>query len=91
MGERAYIPVYRRGLASRLLDQLASHPGDFDSLQELMDITLKLDTGYHERQKEKGSHQQKKPPISGSNSSKPPQSSSSKKPYHRKNKKAKNF
>ncbi|MBW0554617.1 hypothetical protein O181_094332 [Austropuccinia psidii MF-1] len=56
-----------------------------------MDITLELDTRYHERQKEKGSHKQKKPPISGSNSSKPPQSSSSKKPYHRKNKKGNNF
>ncbi|MBW0574171.1 hypothetical protein O181_113886 [Austropuccinia psidii MF-1] len=56
-----------------------------------MDITLELDTRYHERQKEKGSHQEKKPPISGSNSSKPPQSSSSKKPYHKKNKKGKNF
>ncbi|MBW0511270.1 hypothetical protein O181_050985 [Austropuccinia psidii MF-1] len=90
-GERAYIHVYRRGLASRLLDQLASHPGTFDSLQELMDITLELDTRYHERQKEKGSHQEKKPPISESNSSKPPQSSSSQKPYHKKNKKGKNF
>ncbi|MBW0568097.1 hypothetical protein O181_107812 [Austropuccinia psidii MF-1] len=91
LGERAYIHVYRRGLASRLLDQFASHPGKFDSLQELMDITLELDTRYHERQKEKGSHQEKKPPISGANSSKPPQSSSSKKPYHRNNKKGKNF
>ncbi|MBW0468139.1 hypothetical protein O181_007854 [Austropuccinia psidii MF-1] len=50
-----------------------------------------LDTRYHGRQKEKGSHEEKKPPISGSNSSKPPQSSLSKKPYHRKNKKGKNF
>ncbi|MBW0477093.1 hypothetical protein O181_016808 [Austropuccinia psidii MF-1] len=50
-GERTYIHVYRRGLASRLLDKLASHPGNFDSLQELMDITLELDTRYHERQK----------------------------------------
>ncbi|MBW0523398.1 hypothetical protein O181_063113 [Austropuccinia psidii MF-1] len=74
-GERAYINVYRRGLASRLLDQLPSHPGNFDSLQKLMDITLELDTRYHERQKKKGNHQEKKPPISGSNSSKPPQSS----------------
>ncbi|MBW0466016.1 hypothetical protein O181_005731 [Austropuccinia psidii MF-1] len=90
-GERAYIHVYRRGLASRLLDQLASQPGNFDNLQELMYITLELDTRYHERQKVKGSHQEKKPPISGANSSKPPQSSSSKKPYHRKNKKGKNF
>ncbi|MBW0591006.1 hypothetical protein O181_130721 [Austropuccinia psidii MF-1] len=90
-GERVYIHVFRRGLASRLLVQLASHPGNFDRLQELMEITLELDTRYHERQKEKGSHQEKKPPISGSNSSKPPQSSSSKKPYHRKNKKGKDF
>ncbi|MBW0516869.1 hypothetical protein O181_056584 [Austropuccinia psidii MF-1] len=90
-GERAYTHVYRRGLASRLLDQLASHPGNFDSLQELMDITLEVDTRYHERQKEKGSHQEKKPPISGYNSSKPPQSASSKKPYPRKNKQGKNF
>ncbi|MBW0591360.1 hypothetical protein O181_131075 [Austropuccinia psidii MF-1] len=57
LGERAYIHVYRRGLASRPLDQLASYPSNFDTLQELMDITLELDTGYHERQKEKGSHQ----------------------------------
>ncbi|MBW0557632.1 hypothetical protein O181_097347 [Austropuccinia psidii MF-1] len=90
-GESAYIHVYRRGLASGLLNQLASHPGNFDSLQELMDINLELDTRYHERQKEKGSHQEKKPPISGSNPSKPPQISSSKKPYHRKNKKGKNY
>ncbi|MBW0470521.1 hypothetical protein O181_010236 [Austropuccinia psidii MF-1] len=83
-GERAYIHVYRRGLASRLLDELASHPGNFDSLQKLMDITLELDTRYHDRQNEKGSHQEKKPPISGSNLSKHPQSSSSKKPYYRK-------
>ncbi|MBW0523418.1 hypothetical protein O181_063133 [Austropuccinia psidii MF-1] len=56
-GERAYIHVYRRGFASRLFNQLASHPGVFDSLQELMGITLELDTRYHERQKEEGSHQ----------------------------------
>ncbi|MBW0566673.1 hypothetical protein O181_106388, partial [Austropuccinia psidii MF-1] len=72
-GQRAYIHVYRRGLAPRLLDQLASHPGNFDILQELRDITLELDTRYHERQKEKGSHQEKKPQILGSNPSKPPQ------------------
>ncbi|MBW0571937.1 hypothetical protein O181_111652 [Austropuccinia psidii MF-1] len=90
-GERAYIHVYRRGLESRLLDQLALHFGKFDSLQELMDITLELDTRYPERQEEKGSHQEKKPPISESNSSKPPQSSSSEKPYHKKKKKGKNF
>ncbi|MBW0552266.1 hypothetical protein O181_091981 [Austropuccinia psidii MF-1] len=90
-GERAYIHVYKRGLEERLFNQLASHPGNFDSLQEIMEITLKLDTRYCERQKEKGSHQEKKRPISGSNSSKPPQSSSSKRPYHRKNKKGKNY
>ncbi|MBW0505129.1 hypothetical protein O181_044844 [Austropuccinia psidii MF-1] len=62
-GERAYIHVYRRGLESRLLDKLASYPGNLDNLQELMDITLELDTRYHERQKEKGSNQEKKPPV----------------------------
>ncbi|MBW0587323.1 hypothetical protein O181_127038 [Austropuccinia psidii MF-1] len=90
-GERAYIHVYRRGLASRLLDHLASYPGSFDTLQELMDITLELDTRYHERQNEKGTHQENKPPTTGSNSSRPPQDSSSKRPHHKKNKKGKQF
>ncbi|MBW0584290.1 hypothetical protein O181_124005 [Austropuccinia psidii MF-1] len=90
-GERAYIHAYRRGLASRLLDQLASHPGTFDTLQELMDVTLELDTRYHERQKEKGGNQEKKPPATGSNQSRPPQNSSSKRPHQKKNKKGKQF
>ncbi|MBW0540096.1 hypothetical protein O181_079811 [Austropuccinia psidii MF-1] len=88
-GERAYIHVYRRGLASRLLDQLASHPGTFDTLQELMDVTLELDTRYHERQKEKGGNQERRPPVTGSNSSRPPQNSYSRRPHHRKKKKGK--
>ncbi|MBW0543010.1 hypothetical protein O181_082725 [Austropuccinia psidii MF-1] len=90
-GERAYINVYRRGLASRLLDQLALHPGTFDTLQELMDVTLELDTRYHERQKENGGNQEKKPPSTGSNQSRPPQSSSSKRTHQKKNKKGKKF
>ncbi|MBW0501510.1 hypothetical protein O181_041225 [Austropuccinia psidii MF-1] len=48
-GERALIYHFRRGLACRILDQLASHPSSIDSLQDLMDITLELDTRYHER------------------------------------------
>ncbi|MBW0508718.1 hypothetical protein O181_048433 [Austropuccinia psidii MF-1] len=65
-----------------------------------MDITLELDTRYHERQKEKGSNQEKKPPVTGSNSSRspqdpsskrPPQDPSSKRPHHKKNKKGKKF
>ncbi|MBW0511906.1 hypothetical protein O181_051621 [Austropuccinia psidii MF-1] len=88
-GERAYIHVYRRGLASRLLDQLASYPGNLDTLQKLMDITLELDTRYHERQEEKGIHQEKKHPVSGSNSTRTSQESSSKRPHHKKNKKGK--
>ncbi|MBW0568988.1 hypothetical protein O181_108703 [Austropuccinia psidii MF-1] len=82
---RKYNNVYRKVLESRLLDQLDSHPGNVDSLQELMDITLKLDTRYHERQKEKGIHQDNNPPVTGSNSFRPPQASSSKKPPHKKN------
>ncbi|MBW0579481.1 hypothetical protein O181_119196 [Austropuccinia psidii MF-1] len=90
-GERAYINVYRRGLASRLLGQLASHPVAFDTLQELMDVTLELDTRYHERQKEKGGKQEKKPLVPGSNPSRPPHGSSLKRPHHKKNKKGKKF
>ncbi|MBW0466487.1 hypothetical protein O181_006202 [Austropuccinia psidii MF-1] len=78
--------VSLRGLASRLLDELSSHPGSYDTLQELIKITLELDTRYHERKKGKGSHQEKKPCVTGSNSSMPPQDSSSKK-----SKKGKNF
>ncbi|MBW0474549.1 hypothetical protein O181_014264 [Austropuccinia psidii MF-1] len=51
-----------------------------------MEITLELDTRYHDRQKEKGSHRAKKPPVTGSNSSRLPQDSSSKIPHHKKNK-----
>ncbi|MBW0479257.1 hypothetical protein O181_018972 [Austropuccinia psidii MF-1] len=56
-----------------------------------MDITLELDTRYHERQNEKGLNQEKKPPVIGSNPSRPPQGSSSKRPHHKKNKKGKQF
>ncbi|MBW0539663.1 hypothetical protein O181_079378 [Austropuccinia psidii MF-1] len=89
--ERAYLHVYRRRFESRLLDQLASYPGNFGTLQELMDITLELDNRYHERQKEKGSHQEKNPPVTGSNSSRTPQDSYSKMPHRNKNKKGKQF
>ncbi|MBW0522655.1 hypothetical protein O181_062370 [Austropuccinia psidii MF-1] len=56
-----------------------------------MDITLELDTRYHERQKQKGSNHEKKPPVTGSNPSRNPQESSSKRPHHKKNKKGKQF
>ncbi|MBW0548239.1 hypothetical protein O181_087954 [Austropuccinia psidii MF-1] len=83
--ERDLIYHFRRGLASRILDQLASHPSSIYSLQYLMDITLELDTRYHERQKEKNHHQENKPESSKSNSSHPQNSSSSS------HKKKKNF
>ncbi|MBW0556427.1 hypothetical protein O181_096142 [Austropuccinia psidii MF-1] len=67
--ERAYINVYRRGLA-----------------QEFW-----TNTRYHEREKEKGSHQEKKPPVTGSDSSRLSENSSSKRPHHKKNKKDKQF
>ncbi|MBW0515084.1 hypothetical protein O181_054799 [Austropuccinia psidii MF-1] len=70
-GERALIHHFWKGLQSRILDQLSSHPSRIDSLQDLMDITLELDTGYHERQKEKN------PEASKSNSSYPQSSTSS--------------
>ncbi|MBW0551983.1 hypothetical protein O181_091698 [Austropuccinia psidii MF-1] len=76
-GERALIHHFRIGLPSRILDQLASHPSIIDSPQDLMDVTLELDTRYHQRQKEKSHHQEKKPEASKSNSSQPQNSSSS--------------
>ncbi|MBW0470096.1 hypothetical protein O181_009811 [Austropuccinia psidii MF-1] len=76
-GERALIHHFRKGLPSRILDQLASHPSKIDSLQDLMDVTLEIDTRYHERQKDKSHHQEKKPEASQSNSSHPQNSSSS--------------
>ncbi|MBW0554348.1 hypothetical protein O181_094063 [Austropuccinia psidii MF-1] len=48
-----------------------------------MDITLKLDTRYNERQREKGGNKEKKPPVTGSNSSSPHQRSSSRMPQHK--------
>ncbi|MBW0545494.1 hypothetical protein O181_085209 [Austropuccinia psidii MF-1] len=78
-GEKALIHNFRKGLASRILDQLASHPSNIDSLQDLMEISLELDTRYHERKKET------KPEASKSNSSNNQNSSSSshkKKNFH---------
>ncbi|MBW0594198.1 hypothetical protein O181_133913, partial [Austropuccinia psidii MF-1] len=43
-GEWALIHHFRKGLPSRILDQLASHHSRIDSLQDLMDVTLELDT-----------------------------------------------
>ncbi|MBW0481512.1 hypothetical protein O181_021227 [Austropuccinia psidii MF-1] len=84
-GERALIHHFRKGLASWILDQLDSHPSNIDSLQNLMDISLELDTAYHERQKEKNHHQEKKREASNSNSYHHQNSSSSshkKKNFH---------
>ncbi|MBW0497680.1 hypothetical protein O181_037395 [Austropuccinia psidii MF-1] len=70
-GERALIHHFIKGLPSKILDQLDSHPSRIDSMQDLMDITLKLDTRHPERQNEKSHHQEKKPEASKSNSSHP--------------------
>ncbi|MBW0491601.1 hypothetical protein O181_031316 [Austropuccinia psidii MF-1] len=76
-GKRALIHHFRKGFPSRILDQLASQHSRIDSLQDLMDITLELDTRYHKRQKEKSHHQEKKPETAKSNYSQPQNSSSS--------------
>ncbi|MBW0489659.1 hypothetical protein O181_029374 [Austropuccinia psidii MF-1] len=61
-----------KGLSSTISGR-DCHPGFWINwppiLQELMDITLELDTRYHERQKEKSNHQEKNPEASKSNSS----------------------
>ncbi|MBW0501583.1 hypothetical protein O181_041298 [Austropuccinia psidii MF-1] len=76
-GERGLIHHLRKGYPSRNLAQLASHPSIFDSLQDLIDITLELDTRYHEREIEKSHNQEKKPEVLNSNSSRPQNSPSS--------------
>ncbi|MBW0546236.1 hypothetical protein O181_085951 [Austropuccinia psidii MF-1] len=63
-GERALIHPFRKGFPSIILDRLASHSSRIDSLKDLMDITLELDTRYHERQNEKSHDQGKKPEAS---------------------------
>ncbi|MBW0592640.1 hypothetical protein O181_132355 [Austropuccinia psidii MF-1] len=68
-GERALIHHFRKGLDCTILDQLASHPSNIDSLQDLMDVSLELDTRFHERPKKENHHQEKKPEASNSNSS----------------------
>ncbi|MBW0579081.1 hypothetical protein O181_118796 [Austropuccinia psidii MF-1] len=50
-GERVYMPHFRKGFSSRILDQLASHTSIIDSLKVLMDVTLEIHDRYHERQK----------------------------------------
>ncbi|MBW0496543.1 hypothetical protein O181_036258 [Austropuccinia psidii MF-1] len=77
LGERALIHHFSKVLPSRILEHSASHPSRIDSLQDLMDITLELDTSYHERQKEKSNHQEKKPEASKSNPSHPQNSTRS--------------
>ncbi|MBW0581157.1 hypothetical protein O181_120872 [Austropuccinia psidii MF-1] len=81
-GARALIHHFKKGLPSRILDQLASHHSRIDSAQDLMDITLELDTRYHERQ-EKIHHSEKKAEDSKSNSSHPQDSLSSSKKKRR--------
>ncbi|MBW0467015.1 hypothetical protein O181_006730 [Austropuccinia psidii MF-1] len=56
-----------------------------------MEITLEFNTRYHERQKEKSSHQEKTPPVTGANSSRPPQDSYSKRPHLKNNQKDTQF
>ncbi|MBW0483918.1 hypothetical protein O181_023633 [Austropuccinia psidii MF-1] len=63
-GERALTYHFRKELPSMSLDQLASNPSRIESLQDLMDITVELDTRYLEKQKEKSHNQEKKPEAS---------------------------
>ncbi|MBW0523119.1 hypothetical protein O181_062834 [Austropuccinia psidii MF-1] len=57
--ERALIHHFTKGFLSRILDQLASHSSIIDCLQDLMKMSLELDTRYHERKNEKSHHQEK--------------------------------
>ena len=68
-GDRAYMHHFRKGLPSRILDQIAVYPSPIDNLQKLMDVTLDLDVRHHERQKEKRSHTGSTNPSSTTQSS----------------------
>ncbi|MBW0560782.1 hypothetical protein O181_100497 [Austropuccinia psidii MF-1] len=70
-GEWAFMHNDRKGLGSRILDQLAYHPSIIVSLHELMDFTLEFDTIYHEKKNEN------KTEASNSSFSNPQNSSSS--------------
>ncbi|MBW0499626.1 hypothetical protein O181_039341 [Austropuccinia psidii MF-1] len=59
-GERTFMHHYRKGLVSRILDQFTSHPSIIYSLQDLMDVTLELDTRYYEKKKQKNNSHKKK-------------------------------
>ncbi|MBW0567387.1 hypothetical protein O181_107102 [Austropuccinia psidii MF-1] len=71
------IQTIQPGLPSRILEQLASHPSRTDSLQDLMHITIEIDTRYHERKKEKNQYQEKKHESPRSSTSHPQKFSSS--------------
>ncbi|MBW0481316.1 hypothetical protein O181_021031 [Austropuccinia psidii MF-1] len=87
MKESGHVSLY----IADFRNQLAAHPGTFETLQELIYVTLELNTRYHERQNEKGGSPEKKPLVPSSNPSRPSQGSSSKGPFHKKNKKGKQF
>ncbi|KAI9611096.1 hypothetical protein H4Q26_008945 [Puccinia striiformis f. sp. tritici PST-130] len=48
-----WVQPYLEGLPTRVLDLLAQNTEVFDTLSELIEATLKIDTQHHERQKEK--------------------------------------
>ncbi|MBW0502760.1 hypothetical protein O181_042475 [Austropuccinia psidii MF-1] len=77
LGERALIHHFRKGLTFRVFDQLASHPSRIYSHQDLIDITLEIDTRYHERKQEQVHFQEEKAEASKSNYSHPQNYSSS--------------
>ncbi|KAI9616484.1 hypothetical protein H4Q26_010879 [Puccinia striiformis f. sp. tritici PST-130] len=52
-GDRPLMFHFRKGLPTRVLDLLAQNTEVFDTLSELIEATLKIDTRNHERQKEK--------------------------------------
>ncbi|MBW0470774.1 hypothetical protein O181_010489 [Austropuccinia psidii MF-1] len=68
-GEKAYINHFRK--------ELASHSSTVYSLQDFIDVTLELNTRYHERKKEKNHSQEKNTEASKSSSLNSQNSSSS--------------
>ena len=51
--DQTFFWFFRRGLPSRILDKLSRHPKELDTLQDLLDASLKIDVRFHERRREK--------------------------------------
>ncbi|KAI9605716.1 hypothetical protein H4Q26_004081 [Puccinia striiformis f. sp. tritici PST-130] len=70
-GNRPLMFQFRKGLPTRVLDLLAQNPEVFDTLWELIEATLKINTCHIKRQKEKKQENSSQPSQHKKDTSKP--------------------